>query len=88
MRLYLANEFAEVNACDSRGWSASHQAAAISTPENVEAFLRVGASLALRAEWYGWTALFFAASHDNVKIFRIIICHSETDVYESLDGDG
>ena len=88
MRMCLANEFAEVNACDSRGWSAFHRAAAVGTPEDVEAFLRLGASLALRAEWYGWTALFFAASHDNVKTFRTIVRYSGPDVYESLDGDG
>ena len=88
MRLCLANEFAEVNACDSRGWSAFHRAAAIGTPEDVEAFLRLGASLSLRAEWYGWTALFFAASHDNVETFLAIVRHSSTNVYESLDGDG
>ena len=88
MRLCLANEFAEVNACDSRGWSAFHRAAAIGTAEDVEAFLRLGASLALRAEWYGWTALFFAASHDNVETFQMIVRHSANDVYESLDGDG
>jgi len=88
MRLCLANEFSEVNTCDSRGWSAFHRAAAIGTPEDVEAFLRLGASLDLRAEWYGWTALFFAASHDNVETFQTIVRHSGADVYESLDGDG
>ena len=88
MRMCLANEFAEVNACDSRGWSAFHRAAAVGTSEDVEAFLRLGASLALRAEWYGWTALFFAASHDNIETFRTIVRHSGPDVYESLDGDG
>lgn len=88
MRLCLASEFSEVNACDSRGWSAFHRAAAIGTPEDVEAFLRLGASLDLRAEWYGWTALFFAASHDNVETFETIVHHSGTNVYESLDGDG
>ena len=88
MRLCSANNFAEVNACDSRGWSAFHRAAAVGTPEDVEAFLQLGASLILRAEWYGWTALFFAASHDNVETFRMIVSHSATDVYESLDGDG
>ena len=88
MRLCLANEFAEINACDSRGWSAFHRAAAIGTSEDVEAFLRLGAALDLRAEWYGWTALFFAASHDNVATFQTIVRHSSADVYESLDGDG
>ena len=88
MAICLANEFAEVNACDSRGWSAFHRAAAVGRPEDVEAFLRLGASLALRAEWYGWTALFFAASHDNVETFQTIVRHSGPDVYESLDGDG
>lgn len=88
MRLCLAHEFSEVNTCDSRGWSAFHRAAAIGTSEDVEAFLRLGASLDIRAEWYGWTALFFAASHDNVDTFQTIVRHSGPDVYESLDGDG
>ncbi|KAL8880307.1 MAG: hypothetical protein Q9198_002257 [Flavoplaca austrocitrina] len=88
MRLCLANEFSEVNACDSRGWSAFQRAAAIGTPEDVDAFLKLGASLDLRAEWYGWTALFFAASHDNVETFLAIVRQSRSDVYESLDGDG
>lgn len=88
MRLCLSNEFSEVNACDSRGWSAFQRAAAIGTPEDVEAFLKLGASLDLRAEWYGWTALFFAASHDNVETFQAIVRQSPPDVYESLDGDG
>lgn len=88
MRLCLAHEFSEVNTCDSRGWSAFHRAAAIGTSEDVEAFLRLGASLDLRAEWYGWNALFFAASHDNVETFLTIIRHSGPDVYETLDGDG
>jgi ankyrin repeat protein len=88
MRLCLAGGFSEVNACDDRGWTAFHRAAAVGTPEDVEAFLRLGASLDLRAEWYGWTALFFAASHDNVETFRTIVKHSGPDVYESLDGDG
>ncbi|KAL9003781.1 MAG: hypothetical protein Q9188_003361 [Gyalolechia gomerana] len=88
MRLCLANEFSEVNACHSRGWSAFQRAAAIGTPEDVDAFLPHGASLDLRAEWYGWTALFFAAPHDNVETFQMIVRSSPTDVYESLDGDG
>ncbi|KAI9677133.1 MAG: hypothetical protein M1822_008242 [Bathelium mastoideum] len=88
MRLCLAKDFSEVNACDSRGWSAFHRAAAIGTSEDVESFLRFGASLNLRAEWYGWTALFFAASHDNVETFQTIVRHSAPDVYQSLDGDG
>ncbi|KAL8644477.1 MAG: hypothetical protein Q9226_007744 [Calogaya cf. arnoldii] len=75
MRLCLSNEFSEVNACDSRGWSAFQRAAAIGTPEDVDAFLKLGASLDLRAEWYGWTALFFAASHDNVETFKTILTH-------------
>jgi ankyrin repeat protein len=88
MRLCLSNDFFEVNACDSRGWSAFHRAAAIWTPEDVEAFLRLGASLDLSATWYGWTALFLAASHDIVETLQAIIRHSGSDVYESLDGDG
>jgi ankyrin repeat protein len=87
-RLCLANDFSEVNACDNRGWTAFHRAAAVGTAEDVEAFLRLGASLDLRAEWYGWTALFFAASHDNIETFQTIVQHSGADVYESLDGDG
>jgi ankyrin repeat protein len=75
MRLCLADGFSEVNACDNRGWTAFHQAAAVGTPEDVEAFLQLGASLDLRAEWYGWTALFFAASHDNVETFQTIVNH-------------
>jgi ankyrin repeat protein len=88
MRLCLANGFSEVNSCDSRGWSAFHRAAAIGTSEDVEAFLLLGASLDLRAKWYGWTALFFAASHDNMAAFQTLVRHSPSDVYESLDGDG
>ena len=88
MRLCLADEFSEVNTCDSRGWSAFHRAAAIGTSEDIEAFLQLGASLNLRAEWYGWTALFFAASHDNVETFQTIVRHSAANVYQSLDGDG
>ncbi|KAL8895927.1 MAG: hypothetical protein Q9207_007950 [Kuettlingeria erythrocarpa] len=88
MRLCLANEFAEVNACDSRGWSAFQRAAAIGTPDDVEAFLQLWASLDLRAEWFGWTPLFFSASHDNVGTFETIVRHSPLSVYESLDGDG
>lgn len=88
MRLCLGSGFSEVNSCDSRGWTAFHRAAAVGTPEDVEAFLRLGASLDLRAEWYGWTALFFAASHDNIEAFQSIIRHSRSDAYESLDGDG
>lgn len=88
MRLCLAHGFTEVNACDSRGWTAFHRAAAIGTAEDVKAFLRLGASLDLRAEWYGWTALFFAASHDNVETFQTIVENSGDGVFESLDGDG
>lgn len=88
MRLCLADGFSEVNACDSRGWTAFHRAAAVGTPEDVEAFLQLGASLDLRAEWYGWTALFFAASHDNVETFQTIVSHSGADVYESLGSNG
>jgi ankyrin repeat protein len=88
MRFCLANQFGEVNTCDSRGWSAFHRAAAIGTSDDVETFIQLGASLELRAEWYGWTALFFAASHDNVETFQTLARHSGPDVYESLDGDG
>jgi ankyrin repeat protein len=88
MRLCLANGFSEVNACDSRGWTAFHRAAAVGSPDDIEAFLGLGASLDLRAEWYGWTALFFAASSDNVETFQMIVHHSGANVYESLDGDG
>ncbi|KAL8840007.1 MAG: hypothetical protein Q9170_001491 [Blastenia crenularia] len=88
MRLCLANDSSEVNACDSRGWSPFQRAAAIGATEDVDAFLRLGASLDLRAEWYGWTALFFATSHDNVETFQTIVQHSPANVYESLDGDG
>ena len=88
LRLCSANDFAEINACDNRGWSAFHRAAAIGTSKDVEGFLQLGASLSLRAEWYGWTALFFAASHDNVETFQTVVQHSGADVYQSLDGDG
>lgn len=88
MRLCLTNEFSGVNSCDSRGWSALHRAAAIGTAEDVEAFIQLGGSLDLRADWYGWTALFFAASHDNMATFQTLVRHSRSDVYESLDGDG
>ncbi|KAL2871201.1 ankyrin repeat-containing domain protein [Aspergillus lucknowensis] len=88
MRLCIANEFAEVNACDSRGWTPLHRAAAVGTPDDVEAFLKLGASLEARANWYGWTALFFAASHDNVDAFQTIIRHAGNQAFESLDGDG
>ena len=88
MRLCLGSGFTEVNACDSRGWTAFHRAAAIGTPDDVEAFLLLGASLDLRAEWYGWTPLFFAASHDNIETLQTIVRHSGPDVYGSLDGDG
>jgi ankyrin repeat protein len=88
MRLCMAHEFSEINASDDRGWTPFHRAAAIGTSEDVEAFLRLGASLDQRAVWYGWTPLFFAASHDNVETFETIVKHSGSDVYESLDGDG
>ncbi|RYP46066.1 hypothetical protein DL769_011416 [Monosporascus sp. CRB-8-3] len=88
MRLCTSGGFSEVNACDSRGWTPFHRAAAVGTSDDVKAFLKLGASLDLRAEWYGWTALFFAASHDNLETFQTIVGHSGTDVYESLDGDG
>ncbi|KAJ5389254.1 ankyrin [Penicillium cataractarum] len=88
MRLCIANSFSEINACDSRGWMPLHRAAAVGTPEDVEAFLRLGASLEVRADWYGWTALFFAASHDNVETFKTIVQHSGAGVFGSLDGDG
>ncbi|GAB1318153.1 Transient receptor putative cation channel sub A member 1 [Madurella fahalii] len=88
MRLCLANDFSQVNACDNRGWTAFHRAAAIGTPEDVETFLKLGASLSLRAEWYGWTPLFFASSHDNVETSQTILKHSGPDAYESLDDDG
>ncbi|KAJ5175412.1 ankyrin [Penicillium canariense] len=88
MRLCRTNSFSEVNACDNRGWMPLHRAAAVGTPEDVEEFMRLGASLDLRADWYGWTALFFAASHDNIKTFQTIIQHSGADAFHSLDGDG
>ncbi|KAI3319325.1 ankyrin repeat-containing domain protein [Xylariaceae sp. AK1471] len=88
MRLCASDGFSEVNACDSRGWTPFHRAAAVGTSEDIEAFLKLGASLDLRAEWYGWTALFFAASHDNLDTFQTIVEHSGADVFESLDGDG
>ena len=88
MRLLLSSDFTEVNARDERGWAPFHRAAAIGTPEDIENFIRLGGSLDLRAEWYGWTPLFFAVSHDNVDTFRAIVAHSGAGVYESLDGDG
>jgi hypothetical protein len=88
MGLCLANGFSKVNASDSRGWTAFHRAAAVGTPEDVKAFLRLGASLDLRAEWYGWTAPFFAASHDNIEAFQTLVEHSGAEVFEALDGDG
>ncbi|KAI8634383.1 ankyrin repeat-containing domain protein [Xylariaceae sp. FL1651] len=88
MQLCASDGFSGVNACDSRGWTPFHRAAAVGTAEDVKAFLRLGASLDLRAEWYGWTALFFAASHDNVDTFQAIVEHSGPDILESLDGDG
>ncbi|KAK0754841.1 ankyrin repeat-containing domain protein [Schizothecium vesticola] len=88
MQLLLSHSFSEVNACDERGWTAFHRAAAIGTREDVQNFLRLGASLDLRAEWYGWTALFFAASHDNVDTFQAIVEHSRDGIFGILDGDG
>jgi ankyrin repeat protein len=82
------NSFEAVNVTDNRGWSPFHRAAAIGTAADVEAFMQLGASLNLRTQWYGWTPLFFAASHDNVETFEAIIRHSGSDVYQSLDGDG
>jgi len=87
MRL-LSGSFSKVNACDSRGWNAFHRAAAVGTVEDVRSFLRLGASLDLRTEWYGWTALFYAASHDNLETFQAIAELSGDGVYNSLDGDG
>ncbi|KAK6076173.1 ankyrin unc44 [Seiridium cupressi] len=88
MRLCASDGFSEIHACDSRGWTPFHRAAAVGTSEDVRSFLRLGASLDLRAEWYGWTALFFAASHDNLETFQTIVNHSGAGVFESLDGDG
>ncbi|KAK4207532.1 ankyrin repeat-containing domain protein [Rhypophila decipiens] len=88
MRLLLANNFSEANASDERGWTPFHRAAAIGTPEDVKNFLLLGSSLDQRAEWYGWTALFFAASHDNVETFLTIVGESGAGVYKTLDGDG
>ncbi|KAI1323574.1 ankyrin repeat-containing domain protein [Xylariaceae sp. FL0255] len=88
MRLCLSSEFSEVIASDSRGWTAFHCAAGVPTPEDIRTFIKLGGSPNLRAEWYGWTPLFFAASHDNVETFKAIVEHSGPDVYGSLDGDG
>ncbi len=88
MRLCQANEFNGVNSCDSRGWTPFHRAAAVGTALDIDNFIKLGASLDLSAKWYGWTALFFAASHDNVETFGRIVSHSRSDVFESFDGDG
>lgn len=73
VRLLLSHSFSSVTACDERGWTAFHRAAAIGTREDVQNFHRLG------AEWYGRTALFFAASHDNVDTLRAIVEHSGSD---------
>jgi ankyrin repeat protein len=88
MRLWLTNEFSGVNSCDSRGRSAFRRAAPIGAAEDVEAFLQLGGSLDLRADWYGLTALFFATPYDNMATFQALVRRSPGDVYESLDGDG
>ncbi len=88
MRLCLGKRLLRGQRVRQQGLDAFHRAAAIGTSEDVEVFLDLGASLNLRAEWYGWTALFFAASHDNTDTFRTIVKHSGFDVFESLDGDG
>ena len=88
LRLCSAEQFREVNVTDSRGWSPFHRAAAIGTADDIDAFMQLGASLSLRTQWYGWTPLFFAASHDNVETFEALVRHSGPDVYQSLDGDG
>ena len=88
LRLCSAKGFDAVNSTDDRGWAPFHRAAAIGTAEDIEAFVQLGASLDIRTEWYGWTPLFFAASHDNVDTFEAIVRHSPPDVYQALDGDG
>lgn len=89
LRLCLSNGFSEVNACDERGWTALHRAAAIGTSADIEAFLKLGASHDQRARWYGWTALFFAASHDNLETFQTLVEHAGGPAaYDCLDGDG
>lgn len=62
--------------------------AIIGTAGDINAFLKLGASLDMRAKWYGWSVLSFAASHHNVETFQAIVRQSPPDVYESLDGDG
>ena len=88
LRLAVGNAFDRVNATDSRGWFPFHRAAAIGVAADIDAFVQMGASLDQRAEWYGWTPLFFAASHDNIETFSALLSYSKTDVNEVLDGDG
>ncbi|PSK60515.1 Palmitoyltransferase akr1 [Elsinoe australis] len=88
LRLCSTNSFEAVNSADSRGWSPLHRAAAIGTSEDIDEFIRLGASIDMRTQWYGWTPLFFAASHDNVATFEALLSRTVIDVCNYLDGDG
>ncbi|KAF2224969.1 ankyrin repeat-containing domain protein [Elsinoe ampelina] len=88
VRMCSAAEFDAVNAVDSRGWAPLHRAAAIGTAGDIDEFVKLGASTGLRTQWYGWTPLFFAASHDNVATFTSLVQHSQIDIRDYLDGDG
>lgn len=88
LRLCTNNDFRSINSSDERGWTPFHRAAAIGTAEDIEICLKLGASLQMRTEWYGWTPLYFAASHDNLETFNAILDYSGPDILEVLDGDG
>ncbi|KAF4552588.1 Ankyrin repeat-containing protein 34 [Elsinoe fawcettii] len=88
LRLCATNGFDAVNATDDRGWCPIHRAAAIGTGEDIEEFIKLGASTEMRTQWYGWTPLFFAASHDNLGTFTALLRYCKADVCEYLDGDG
>lgn len=89
-QLCKAHDFKAINNCDKRGWSPFHRAAAIGNAGDVNMFIKLDALLKLKANWYSWTPLSFAASHDNVETFEEIIRHLalEPDAYHSLDKDG
>jgi hypothetical protein len=77
-----------INSTDDRGWAPIHRVAAIGTAEDLRACLRLGASLKTLTNWYGWTPIFFAASHDNVETFNVIAQDEKTNIHHLRDIDG
>ncbi|CAM9734161.1 unnamed protein product, partial [Laminaria digitata] len=71
----LLSRGVDVNACDSRGYTAMHRAAMHGPQGSIDALIGVGADPGLKSAANGWSPLHRAALHGNCSALLSLLRH-------------